>query len=119
MAVVANFRNFVRNLLARPIVLSPDQSSSTVLFLETALLFQQIYEQHIVIATPPHPESISPMRSDGAISRSIAISFTTFRNASSRLTFVLWPATAVECLTTNGFIGASITAFRDRVYLRC
>jgi hypothetical protein len=25
----------------------------------------------------------------------------------------------VECLTTNGFIGASITAFRDRVYLRC
>ena len=119
MAVMAHFRDYVRNLLARPIVLSPDQSSSIVLFLEAALLFQQIYEQHIVIATPPHPGSISPTRSDGAISRSIAISFTTFRKASSKLTFVLWPAIAVECLTTSDFIGASITAFRDRVYLRC
>src|SRR5260370_40099186 len=49
-------------------------------------------------------ESMVPTRSDKDRSRSLAISFSTFQNASSRLTLVLWPATTTERLTTEDFI---------------
>src|SRR3954453_12243421 len=43
-------------------------------------------------------------RSDRVTSRSSAISFRPFQNASSRLTLVLWPAITMERLITGDFI---------------
>jgi len=39
--------------------------------------------------------------------RAIAMSFSPFQNASSRLTLVLWPAITIERLTTGDFIPIS------------
>jgi hypothetical protein len=58
MAVVAHFRDFVRNLLARPIVLSPDQSSSIVPFLETALRHLDSAAPGINIANEVRPGNV-------------------------------------------------------------
>src|ERR1700704_1586520 len=49
-------------------------------------------------------ESIVETRSDKVTSRSSAISFRPFQNASSRLTLVLWPAMTIERLITGDFI---------------
>src|SRR5258708_7767775 len=48
--------------------------------------------------------SILPTSSDSVMSRSLAITFSAFQNASSRLTLVLWPAMTVERLMTEDFI---------------
>src|SRR5438067_1602936 len=48
--------------------------------------------------------SILPTRSDKVMPRSRAMTLSSFQNASSRLTLVLWPAMAVERLTTDDFI---------------
>ena len=45
------------------------------------------------------------------MSRSLAISFSDFQKASSRLTLVLWPAITTERLTTKDFI-APLFSFR-------
>src|ERR1700730_4576029 len=50
------------------------------------------------------PESIAVSKSDRVILPDLAISFSDFQNASSRLTLVLWPATTVDRFTTRDFI---------------
>src|SRR5215467_12141506 len=53
-------------------------------------------------------ESIDATSSDNVMSRSPAISFSPFQNASSRLTLVLCPAITIERLTTGDFIGGPL-----------
>jgi len=72
MAVMAHFRDFVRNLLARPIVLSPDQSSSTVPFLEMALIISadlRAAHRHRDSAAPGINLANEVRRSDIALDR--------------------------------------------------
>src|ERR1700730_2643725 len=49
-------------------------------------------------------ESIVPTRCDNVTFRALAISFSAFQNASSRLMLVLWPATTMERLMTRDFM---------------
>src|SRR5438067_9826915 len=51
-------------------------------------------------------ESIVATKSDKVMSRPLAISFSPFQNASSRLTLVLWPAITIERLITGDFIAS-------------
>jgi hypothetical protein len=44
------------------------------------------------------------MSFDKVVSRPMAIAFSSFQNASSRLMLVLWPATTTERLITVDFI---------------
>ena len=48
--------------------------------------------------------SIVASRCDNVSSRSSAISFSAYQNASSTLTLVLWPAMTIERLVTGDFI---------------
>src|ERR1700694_1902388 len=47
---------------------------------------------------------MAPTISDKVRPRPVAISFSPFQKASSRLTLVLWPAMTIERLTTGDFI---------------
>src|SRR5262245_2567152 len=50
------------------------------------------------------PASIAATNSDRVTFRALAISFSAFQNASSRLTLVLWPERTIERLMTRDFI---------------
>ena len=49
-------------------------------------------------------ESIAASNADKVMSWRLAISFSDFQNASSRLTLVLWPAIATDRFTTRDFM---------------